>query len=68
MIEVAANRQHGVSTFYKDVVATKKGIHVGVVCDTDGHYAAKMAIYQWARIKRNTNPCELIKNIFDGVM
>ena len=68
MIEVAANRQHGVSTFYKDVVQTKNGIHVGVVCDADTWRAAQIAIYGWARIKRKTEADELIKIIFDGAM
>lgn len=68
-MEIKANKeQQGVSVFYRDERKTAKGVHVGIVCDAEIEKSARIAIYGWARIKRNATADDLIQTIFNGVI
>lgn len=63
-MEIKANKDKGVSAFYRYERPTPRGVHVGFVCDSETHYAAKISTYDWAHI-RGFEPN--INQIFHGV-
>lgn len=67
-MEVTANKQRGVSTFYRHERQTPRGVHVGFVCDSETPYSAKISTYVWGRISRGIEPKKLINEIFCGVI
>lgn len=64
VMEIAANKQNGISAFLPLPEKTDRGIHVGFVCDAETEQGAKVSAYVWARKNGKAQPDQLIQTLW----
>lgn len=66
-MEIAVNKQHGISGFFPLPEKTERGIHVGFVCDAETEHSAKVSAYVWARKNGKAQPDQLIQTLWSSL-